>query len=49
MGFGNIQGIGQPFARLYFEHCGVAPLYFANALGMDAGLGGHRPLAHSEG
>ena len=47
--FRDIQGIGQPLTSLCFEHRGVAALYFPNALGMDAGLCGHRPLTHPEG
>ena len=49
MRFREIQGVGQPLPRLGFEHRGVTTLYFANALGMNAGFCGHCPLTHAEG
>lgn len=49
MGFRNIQGVGQPLPRLGFEHARVSTLDLADALGMNAGLLGHGPLAHAEG
>ena len=49
MRFRNIQSVGQALPCLCFKHCGVAVLYLADALGVDAGLLGHSPLTHTEG
>lgn len=49
VGFGDVQSISQPAPGLGFEQRRMAVLYFPNALGMDAGLCGHCPLAHAEG